>query len=291
MNSALLEIKARLRIVIQMISAIFINGYLVGFYKGEIYDGTSKVICLPILNCYSCPGSLGSCPIGAMQAVAGDNRYRISFYVVGTIMLIGTLFGRLVCGFICPFGLFQDLLYKVKVKKFYVPRIVDKKLRYMKYILLIMVLILPVLLANKYGVGAPYFCKLICPVGTLEGGLPLLWKNSSLRNSLGILFVWKLGLLLCIIILSIIIYRPFCKYLCPLGALYAPFNRYSFFQMNVDKDRCTNCQICEDRCKMNVDIRKNINGAECIRCGECRSVCPQEAIACTFNKRRSSNYE
>ena len=117
MSNGLLYIKTKLRILVQMISTIFMNGYLVGFYKGKIFDGKSKEICLPILNCYSCPGAIGSCPIGAMQAVVGDNRYRIPFYVLGMIMLVGTLFGRLVCGFICPFGLLQDLLYKLRTKK------------------------------------------------------------------------------------------------------------------------------------------------------------------------------
>ena len=178
------------------------------------------------------------------------------------------------------FGLVQDLLYKIPVPKLKVPKKVDKPLRYLKYaVLLVLVILLPAFLTNEFGIGQPYFCKWLCPAGTLEGGLPLLAANESLRQAAGSLFDWKLAVLIVIVLASMFIYRPFCKYLCPLGAFYGLFNKISFFRMNVDKEKCTLCGACEKGCKMGVEIRKNINSAECIRCGECGGHCPQGAIS------------
>lgn len=271
------------RNIIQLAFAVFFNGYILGFFKGKIFKGATKQICLPVLNCYSCPGALGACPIGAMQAVLGHRGKNFSFYVLGSIMLFGIIFGRLICGFMCPFGFFQDLLYKIKVHKKTVPKKVDMILRHLKYLILIFfVVLMPLFLTNQFGLGAPYFCKLICPVGTLEGGIPLLMKNEALRNAIGFLFNWKMLILIVVSLLSMFICRPFCKYICPLGAFYALFNKVSFYQMSVDKEKCTNCKICEKQCPMNVEITKNINSGECIRCSQCKNACPHNAISSKF---------
>ncbi|WP_330364976.1 4Fe-4S binding protein [Anaerovorax odorimutans] len=272
------------RTIIQIFATAITNSYLVGFSKGKIFTGDTKHFCVPGLNCYSCPAAIGSCPIGAMQAVLGGRKFSISFYVFGIIMLFGVIFGRLVCGFLCPFGFFQDLLYKIKTRKIRVPIKIDKPLRYLKYIMLIIpVILLSVLLTNQFGIAEPYFCKWICPVGTLEGGVPLLIKNESLRNMVGFLFNWKMFLLIITVILSILIYRPFCKYICPLGAFYSFFNKWSFYQMDIDRLKCTNCKECESACKMNVNVLKNINSIECIRCGDCKEACSQNAITSKIN--------
>lgn len=268
-----------IRHVIQLISAALINGYAAGFTKGKIFTGNSKVACVPVLNCYSCPGALGACPVGALQAVISGKNYNFSFYVLGTIMLFGVIFGRLICGFLCPFGFIQDLLHKIPFPKISVHKKIDKPLRLVKYIIaIVMVILLPMLLTNKYGIAPPYFCKWICPAGTLEGGIPLILTNESLRASLGFLFSWKMGILILTILLSMSIYRPFCKYVCPLGAFYALFNKISFYKMTVDKDKCTSCGSCINKCKMQVDVINNINSTECIRCGECKRRCPAKAI-------------
>lgn len=272
--------KTNKRSIIQLITMVFLNGYIVGFMKGKIFTGRSKMFCVPVMNCYSCPGALGACPIGSLQAVLGDRNFKFSFYILGFIMLFGVLFGRLICGFLCPFGFFQDLLYKIKIRKLKVNLNLDKKLRYLKYIILcIFVIIFPIIITNQYGMGSPFFCKLLCPIGTLEGGIPLITMNDALKNTIGLLFAWKIVILFTVICLSIIIYRPFCKYICPLGAMYALFNKFSFYQMSLDKEKCVNCKACEKACKMNVKITENINGTECIRCGECVNVCPHGAIS------------
>lgn len=271
------------RHIIQSISTIFTNGYLAGFGKGTIFTGKTKLVCVPVLNCYSCPGAVGSCPIGGLQAVLGDKDFKFSFYVTGLIMLFGILCGRLICGFLCPFGFVQDLLYKIKTPKLEIPKYIDRPLRYLKYLILIVFVIgMPLLLTNQYGMGNPFFCKLICPAGTLGGGIPLLATNAQLKNAIGLLFYWKFTLLIAILVFSVVTYRPFCKYLCPLGALYGLFNRFSFYQMSIDKEKCTGCKLCEKKCKMNVEVTKQINSIECIRCNECKKSCPHKAISNSF---------
>ena len=272
--------------VIQLLAAVFFNGYAAGFRKGRIFTGGSKAFCVPVLNCYSCPGALGACPIGSLQAVLGDRRSGFPFYVLGTLMLFGVVLGRAVCGLLCPFGLVQDLLHKIPVKKVKVPTLIDRPARYTKYmILLVMVVLLPAFAPTETGIVSPYFCKYICPAGTLGGGIPLLLSNPSLRQAAGLLFGWKTLVLAAILIASMVIHRPFCKYLCPLGAFYALFNRFSFYQMRLDGSKCVDCKQCERACPMDVEVTKNINSPECIRCGKCRSICPTGAISSGFTCR------
>lgn len=269
----------KLRTTLQLLFTILTNGYLYGFLQGKIYRGKLKYACLPGLNCYSCPGALGSCPIGAMQAVIGSWNFKFAFYVAGFLVFFGALMGRFACGWLCPFGLIQELLHKIpfprKVRA--VPG--DKLLRKLKYlILLVFVILLPMFLVDVIGQGAPYFCKLLCPAGTLEGGIPLVLLNRSMQGAIGWLYAWKNLLLAATVILSILVYRPFCKYICPLGAVYSVFNPISVFRYRVDKEACISCGACAKACQMQVDPVQNANHPECIRCGECKKACPVKAI-------------
>ena len=271
--------KERTRHLIQAVSALLMNGNLKGFFQGKIWQGQSKQVCVPGLNCYSCPGALGACPIGSLQAVLNGRQKNLSFYVTGLLILFGTIFGRLICGFLCPFGFLQELLYKIPVRKWRIPKKIDDRLRYLKYVILVVfVLLLPAFLHGTYGIGDPWFCKYICPAGTLEGGIPLVSVNSGLRSMVGVLFSWKILILILVLVASMHIYRPFCKYICPLGAIYGLFNRFSIYQMQVEKDTCTHCGICEKTCLMQVNVTENINSPECIRCGACKNACPVHAI-------------
>ncbi len=89
------------------------------YFKGKIYQGNAKTVCVPGLNCYSCPAATGACPIGAFQAVIGSSRFKFSYYVTGFFILLGVTLGRFICGFLCPFGWFQDLLHKIPGKKIF----------------------------------------------------------------------------------------------------------------------------------------------------------------------------
>ncbi|MTI57501.1 4Fe-4S binding protein [Geosporobacter ferrireducens] len=267
------------RRITQIIASGTTNANINGFLEGSIYKGNVKKVCVPGLNCYSCPGAIGSCPIGSLQAVIGTIKYNFSLYVVGLIALFGVIFGRFICGWLCPFGFIQDLLYKISSRKIQVSKKVNNVLKYFKYIVLaLFVIILPMFLVNEFGISPPYFCQYICPVGTLEGGIPLVLMNPSLRGALGYLFIWKTFIVLSVMIASVWVYRPFCRYICPLGAFYALFNKVSFYRYTVDKDKCTNCGACTHKCKIKIETYKDPNNAECIRCGECVKICPTKSI-------------
>lgn len=261
------------------------NGYAVGFLEKKIYRGSSKTICLPGLNCYSCPGALASCPIGSLQAVLDSGQFRFSCYVFGFLMLFGSVFGRFVCGWLCPFGLFQDLLHKIPFmkKKKNMPGHVY--LKYVKYVvLLLFVILLPMTVVGITGVGEPWFCKYICPSGTLMGGIPLVALNPVLRSAVGFLFTWKSLLLIVTVLLSIKYYRPFCKYVCPLGAIYGFFNPIALYRFQVDENKCIGCKACQKSCGMDIPVWEKPNSIECIRCGDCKAVCPTGAISSTLDR-------
>ena len=269
---------ARFRGWIQAGATLLTNIHLPNFLKGGLYQGKGKAVCVPGLNCYSCPAASGACPIGSFQAVVGSSKFRFSYYITGFLILLGVLLGRVICGFLCPFGWFQELLHKIPTKKLSTKKL--KPLTYLKYVvLLVMVVLLPVLVTNQLGMGDPFFCKYLCPQGVLEGAIPLSLANAGIRAALGSLFTWKFIVLLTVIVLSIVFYRPFCKWLCPLGAFYALLNKVSLFQMQVDQSKCVSCGKCAKVCKMDVDVTKSPNHTECIRCGMCIRACPTDAVS------------
>lgn len=262
---------------IQLGATLASNPFLLNFLHGKIARGGGKAVCVPGLNCYSCPAAAASCPIGALQSVIGASKFQFAYYVVGFLLLTGVLLGRVVCGFLCPFGWFQELLHKIPSRKFSTKRL--HILTFLKYgILALFVIVLPMTVVNEVGMGDPFFCKYICPAGILEGGIPLAIANASIRASPGGLFTWKSCILLGVIVLSVFFYRPFCKWICPLGAFYGLCNRITVSGFRIDRDKCTACGACSRVCKMDVDVMRFPNHAECIRCGDCAAACPHQAI-------------
>lgn len=276
---------ADIRTFIQVCTAALANGYIKGFARGRIYDGPLKQLCVPGLNCYSCPAALGACPIGSLQGMLGSHNFKAALYVVGFLVVFGTLLGRFVCGFLCPFGLVQDLLFKIP----YVRKIQrlpgEKGLRWLRFVILgLFVILLPMCIIDITGLGEAWFCKYICPAGTLEGGIPLVLLDSSIRAAAGFLYSWKLVLLAATIVVSAVIYRPFCRYICPLGAIYGFFNKVSFFHLSIDNSRCIRCGACVSACKFHINIFENPGSMDCIRCGECKAACPENAIIISCHK-------
>lgn len=264
------------RRLIQFYAALLFNANLKGFVNGRIYQGPVKNICTPGLNCYSCPGASGACPMGALQNALSDSGKTAPYYVVGIILLYGLLFGRWICGFLCPFGLIQDLLHKIKTPKLGKNRI-TRVLSYFKYVILVFFAIIFPLVYAGYEFPLPGFCKYICPAGTLEGAVGLLSnpENENMLGMLGPLFTWKFLLMVIFLVGCVFIYRFFCRFFCPLGAIYGLFNRISLVGVKLDQDACTDCGLCVGKCKM--DIRR-VGDHECIQCGECIEVCPTGAI-------------
>ena len=270
---------ALLRKAVQLGWGLLTNAHITGFVKGTIYQGPLKNFCVPGMNCYSCPGALGACPIGAMQSLFDARRRKFAFSVVGYLAALGLLVGRFICGWLCLFGLIQELLYKIPLPKLKVPKKLDRVLRYLKYaVLLILVFLLPFFWRSELGVGEPFFCKYLCPVGTLEGGVPLVLLQEQLKSAAGFLFRWKFALMALVLLSSVYIHRPFCKYLCPLGAFYALFQKVSFLRLKLDGEKCVSCGKCEKTCPMDVAVTRDPNSAECIRCGACVRACPAGAL-------------
>ena len=272
------KIKISRRRIIQLVSAVIYNANFKGFAEGSIYKGNIKGICVPGLNCYSCPGAVASCPLGSLQSSLTGIKFKLPLYIAGTLIIFGIFLGRSICAFLCPFGMIQEFLYKIpsaKVKKSKWTR----RLSLLKYlILLVFVFALPVYYLIKTGVAVPAFCKYICPAGTLEGGVPLVLANQNLQKIIGALFSWKMSVLIIIIIFAAFIYRFFCRFICPLGAIYSFFNRHAIIGIDVDKTNCVNCKNCVKFCKMDT---RYINDRECLRCGECKQVCNSNAIIYT----------
>lgn len=276
---------AGLRGWIQAVATLLTNIHIPNLFKGKIYQGAAKNVCVPGLNCYSCPAATGACPIGAVQAVIGSSKFKFTYYITGFFILLGVLLGRFICGFLCPFGWFQDLLHKIPCKKFSTAKL--KPLRYLKYfILIVFVILLPMLVTNSIGMGDPFFCKYLCPQGVLEGAIPLAIGNTAIRSALGSLFRFKSIILITVVVLSILFYRPFCKWICPLGAIYSLFNKVSLLSIKVKEDQCIGCHKCTTACKMDVDVLKSPNHPECIRCGACMKACPKDAICFQFMKNK-----
>ena len=263
------------RKLMQLYFALLFNANLKGFVTGNIYQGSTKQFCAPGINCYSCPGAVGACPLGSLQGSFSADHSTI-WYVGGILLLYSLMFGRMICGWLCPFGLIQELFYKIKTPKLK-KHPVTRLLSWLKYVILVFfVLIVPIMYAFR-DTPLPAFCKYICPAGTLEGGIGLLSNavNESYFSMLGPLFTWKFLLLVSIMVGCIFIFRLFCRFICPLGALYGIFNKMSFFGIKLEKSKCVDCGLCITKCK--VDI-KHVGDQECISCGECVSVCPTKAI-------------
>lgn len=265
------------RRLIQIYAALLYNANIKGFVTGKIFKGDSKAMCVPGMNCYSCPGAIGACPIGSLQAALADSGASWPAYVIGIILLEAVILGRTMCGWLCPAGLLQELAYKIKTPKLKKSKI-TRVLSYFKFVVLFVLVIgVPLFYGLYLNVSVPTFCKYICPVGTFEGSMFLLTNpaNESLLSNLGQLFTWKFFVMVAIMVASVFIYRVFCRFLCPLGALFGLFNKFSILGVEVNEEKCNGCGKCVSECKMDT---KRVGDHECIMCGECKNSCANHAI-------------
>jgi len=274
------------RRLFQIFSTLGFNIYLPSFFKGEIFQGNTKGACVPILNCYSCPSAIGACPIGSIQNFFATLKFNLSIvsyqfglYVIGVLGAVGSLVGRMPCGWLCPFGLVQEVLYKIPSRKFHIPKFMS----YGRYVVLVMfVFLLPLLVLDQYGFGQTWFCKWICPAGTLEAGIPLVILNEGIRNQVGLLFSWKMFVLILFLVWMVFAQRPFCRTTCPLGAIFGLFNKVSLFRMAVDDDKCIQCNTCYENCPVELKIYESSNSPDCVRCLKCVKSCQYGAIEYEF---------
>ena len=269
---------------IQAIMTLLVNGSWSFPFSRTIYQGPLKVVCSPGLNCYSCPASTTYCPIGSIQQLMAGIRIALEngqnffgLFVIGTMGVLGGVFGRLICGWACPFGLIQELLHKIPSRKFQIP----KKLNYIKYgFLLFFVFLLPLAVVDDFGYGQLWFCKYVCPAGTLEAGIPMLLLQPDLAQTIGIVFFNKLTILTGFIIWSILASRPFCRTTCPLGAFYSFFKGLKLIKLRHIEENCTRCEACHAVCPMGVRFNESPEDTECISCLKCmHKACKFNAIA------------
>ncbi len=256
-----LTIRTR-RLYVQIAAAAITNS----FFLAPVL----KYIPCPSLNCYACPLASFACPVGTLQHFIIIGIF--PFFLLGVLAVIGLVMGRWACGYLCPFGLIQDLLARVRRARTEIP----SWLSYGRYLsLAILAVALPAFL------GEPWFCK-ICPAGTLEAGLPivgqaflktkLLGQYSQFWGMVGWLFALKLVLLAGFVAASLFVKRPFCRLVCPLGAIFGLFNRVSLAQLSYDR-ACDAKADCRKVCPVDIDIRSDPSSPDCIRCMQC-TVCP-----------------
>ncbi len=266
------------RRLVQLYAALLYNANIRGFVDGHIYTGNLKAACVPGFNCYSCPGAIASCPLGSLQNALNAAGHTAPWYVLGILALFGVILGRTICGWICPLGLIQELLHRIPTPKLRKSRF-TRAMSYLKYgFLAVFVIAIPLWYGVGKGIILPGFCKYICPAGTLEGAVGILQHpaNSTSFYQLGEIFTRKWVIMVVIGLACVFCYRSFCRFVCPLGAIYGFFNRFALTGVRVNKDRCNGCGLCAMQCQMDV---RHVGDHECISCGKCIGSCAQGAIS------------
>ena len=234
-------------------------------------------MCSPVFHCYACPLSTFACPIGVIAQFSALHIF--PFVAVGLLIGLGALFGSLLCGWACPFGFLQDLVGKVPTPKFDLP----KWAGYSRYAVLIgTVLAVPYFFGEEH---ALFVCR-VCPAGALESAVPNMVGQAIAGEEI----IWPNALKLIIfgafLIAVFFVKRPWCKLLCPLGAIFSLFNRVSAFFLRFDADECTDCRHCHKLCEYGIEPDKSPNDSRCVRCLECTRCGPDALSLGSIFERR-----
>jgi len=217
------------------------------------------------------------CPFGAIEtlwsySVKGVTLLTtapLNFSILFGVLGVSLLAGRAFCGWMCPIGTLQDLLASFSARIFKakktaraknavnLPCSISKRndvwLRGLKYLILGVIL-----LASVWAIYPPL--REICPARAFfnfKDHTPLLWS-----------------VLITFVVTSLINRRVWCKYLCPLGAVLAPFNKISPLRLVLKGDHCNSCRRCDAACPMDIDdLTNHLRSPECIQCLECQETC------------------
>lgn len=263
------------RLLTQLCAALLYNANY--FSPRRINAGS---LCVPGLNCSYCPGALAGCPLGALQGIFASGLTRLSFYLLSSAVLAALLLGRLICGWLCPFGLLQELLYKLPSPK--APRgSLPACLIWCKYLVLAAVCGAPLWFYYAHARPLPVFCEYLCPNG-LVNALIMIAADLGFGFGYALINSVKIAVTVLVLLSAVFVFRSFCRFFCPLGAFYALFQKISVFAVQTDAAKCTGCGACLRLCPMEC---KKVGGSECIACGRCASACPARAISCGLRQK------
>ncbi|MBQ9283453.1 MAG: 4Fe-4S binding protein, partial [Acidaminococcaceae bacterium] len=222
---------------------------------------------------------VAGCPLNFMQGLFAGGLANLPIRVLCWLLLLSLAFGRLICGWLCPFGLVQDLLDKIpalKIKK----NEWTRRLSYLKYIFLAVCVVAVPVGYYMGGQRVVAFCQYVCPNMPFSNFLMTVAMGGSIRPYM--IFNYRFLILAIVLVAAIFLFRPFCRFICPLGAFYGLFNKITLLSIKVDDSKCVHCNACLRTCKM--DIRK-VGDMECISCGECKGACKFGAIHYGWEKK------
>lgn len=217
-------------------------------------------VCGPVFHCYACPLSTFACPIGVIAQFGGLHLF--PFMAVGTLIVVGTLAGTLVCGWVCPFGLLQDLAAKIPTPKVHLPAWTGQ----LRYVMLVGTV---VLVPYVWGESHPLFVCRVCPAGGLEAAVPNVVTQAVTGRPISWPSPVKLAVVGAFLVAVVFIRRPWCRVLCPLGGIFSLFNKVSALFLRIDRGKCSECQRCRKLCAYDIQPDVSPNDLRCIRCLEC----------------------
>jgi len=217
-------------------------------------------VCAPVFHCYSCPLATFACPIGVLAQFSA-----IHFFpalALGTLLAVGAVLGSFVCGWLCPFGLLQDLVGRIPIRKHELPGWMG----HFRYVTLAaLVLAVPYWFGEDHPL---FFCRL-CPAAALEGAVPNMVRLAVSGEGI----VWpspaKTVIFAVIMVAMLFTWRPWCTLFCPLGAIYGLCNRFSFFFLRFHPDRCNDCDLCRSLCRYHGRTQRRSSEMQCVRCLDC----------------------
>jgi polyferredoxin len=255
------------RRITQWFSLVALNTNFIGFSSGGW--------CVPVLNCEACALSWLVCPIGRMSGSIAFHEF--PWLVLGIVVVVGLLVGRMFCGWVCPMGLLQDMLYKIPSPKV----AIAAGWRWMKYAFLLGGVVLV-----SYYIGKEnnlfFFCH-YCPIAALQVVAPAMISTGDYVFDLA--RTQRFTVLAFILVLAVLNHRSFCKIMCPIGAMQALTNKFSFFRLRMNATGCVHCHRCDKSCPMDVPVeacsrtgRGISRHTECIECLSCQEVCPVSVI-------------